>query len=76
MLVNSGIDNIGEEVLNDSLVSIPTGSEHFLNKNKTSYEEELFKIEDLWYQYDQTIHTNQSIYEALEWVLAELENYD
>jgi histone deacetylase complex regulatory component SIN3 len=46
MPICSGKDKLGESVLNDTLVSIPQGSEHFSFKNKIAYEEELYKIED------------------------------
>jgi len=66
MPICSGKDDIGHLVLNDTLVSIPIGSEHFTNnKNKNNYEEELFKIEDQRYYYDQTLKCNQSIIETI-----------
>lgn len=52
-------------MLNDTLVSIPHGSEHFSYKQKNLYEEELYKIEDQRYFYDQTINSNLSVINAL-----------
>lgn len=52
MPICTGKDDLGELVLNDTLVSIPHGSEHFSYKSKNTHEEEIYKIEDQRYFYD------------------------
>lgn len=51
-----GRDKLAKDVLNDKWVSIPDGSES--RKPKNMFEEDLYKVEDLRYYYDQTIKCN------------------
>ena len=62
--IASGRDEIAKDVLNDTWVSIPDGTES--RKPKNNYEEDLFKVEDLRYYYDQTIKCNQFVIDLLE----------
>ena len=66
MVECAGRDKLGVEVLNDRWVSIPQGSEHFQFKTKIQYEEDLYKIEDQRYFYDQTLNCNQEVIDLLE----------
>lgn len=56
------------EVLNDSWLSVPTGSEDgtFKNSRKNQYEELLFKLEDDRYELDLMIESNLSTIKFLE----------
>lgn len=56
------------EVLNDDLVSVPTGSEDFSFKHmrRNQYEEALFKCEDERYEVDMVIDNNTSAIRVLE----------
>jgi len=65
MVTCNGKDKIGKQVLNNRWVSIPHGSEHFSFKSKNNYEDDLYKIEDQRYYYDQTIKTNEDILRIL-----------
>ena len=67
----SGRDSISKEVLNDYLVSIPIGTEH--RKPKNHFEDDLYKIEDNRYYYDQLISCNQSVINILEESNSEIE---
>lgn len=64
----SGRTEIGDEVLNDSCVSIPTGSEDFSFKStrKNIYEENLFKCEDERFELDMLIENNAAAIRVLE----------
>jgi paired amphipathic helix protein Sin3a len=64
----SGRTAIGDEVLNDVLVSSPTGSEDsgFKLTRKNAYEEELFRCEDQRCELDLAIELNDSAIRALE----------
>eukprot|EP00882_Tetradesmus_deserticola_P011207 GHRQ01011856.1.p1 GENE.GHRQ01011856.1~~GHRQ01011856.1.p1 ORF type:complete len:534 (+),score=277.95 GHRQ01011856.1:129-1730(+) len=59
---SSGKTAIGEEVLNDSWVSIISGSEDYSFKlmRKNQYEEALFRCEDDRFELDMCIETNAS----------------
>lgn len=59
---------ICKEVLNDSWISVPTGSEDgtFKNSRKNQHEELLFKCEDDRYEMDLLIETNLSTIRRLE----------
>jgi paired amphipathic helix protein Sin3a len=59
---------LGRSVLNDTWVSVPTGSEDFTFKNsrKNQYEEMLFKCEDDRFELDLVIELNSSAMRALE----------
>ena len=61
-------------MLNDTWVSVPTGSEDFSFKNmrKNQYEEALFRCEDERYEVDMVIDNNASAIQCLEPLAAEL----
>lgn len=63
------------EVLNDDLVSVPTGSEDFSFKHmrRNQYEEALFKCEDERYEVDMVIDNNTSAIRVLEPLAEEIE---
>lgn len=63
------------EVLNDSWLSVPTGSEDgtFKNSRKNQYEELLFKLEDDRYELDLMVECNMSTIRYLEDVYLEME---
>ena len=62
-------------VLNDTWVSVPTGSEDFSFKNmrKNQYEEALFKCEDDRYEIDMVIDSNFATIHVLEGLSKEIE---
>lgn len=62
------------QVLNDSWVSVPTGSEDFSFKNmrKNQYEEALFRCEDERYEIDMVIDNNASAIQCLMPLNAEI----
>lgn len=64
------------EVLNDTWISVPTGSEDgtFKNSRKTQYEELLFKCEDDRFEMDLLVESNSSAVRALELLLASFKN--
>jgi paired amphipathic helix protein Sin3a len=66
--VCSGRTELCNEVLNDTWVSMPTGSEEgtFKNLRKNQYEEMLFKCEDDRFELDLVIELNASTVKALE----------
>ena len=55
-------------MLNDTWVSVPTGSEDFTFKNmrRNQYVEELFKCEDQMFELDMVIDSNVATIKALE----------
>jgi hypothetical protein len=61
-------------MLNDTWVSVPTGSEDFSFKNmrKNQYEEALFRCEDERYEVDMVIDNNASAIQCLEPLCQEL----
>ena len=61
-------------VLNDTWVSVPTGSEDFSFKSmrKNVYEEALFKCEDDRYEFDMVIDANMSTIRVLESLHSEI----
>jgi hypothetical protein len=65
---SSGRSRLCEEVLNDRVVSIPTGSEDksFKATRKNVYEENLFKCEDERFEIDMLIERNHAAIEALK----------
>eukprot|EP01119_Soliformovum_irregulare_P017282 TRINITY_DN5110_c0_g3_i1.p1 TRINITY_DN5110_c0_g3~~TRINITY_DN5110_c0_g3_i1.p1 ORF type:complete len:1099 (+),score=261.83 TRINITY_DN5110_c0_g3_i1:72-3299(+) len=65
----SGRTPLCDEVLNDTWVSVPTGTEDgFINLRKNQYEEMLFKCEDDRFELDLVIEYNSSTIRALEFV--------
>lgn len=66
--VCSNRSSLAETVLNDSYISLPTGSEDFSFKStrKNMYEENLFRCEDERYELDMLIETNSSVVKVLE----------
>jgi paired amphipathic helix protein Sin3a len=68
MPVCSGRTPLCDEVLNDTWVSVPMGSEDFTFKSsrKNQYEEILFKCEDDRYELDLVIELNASTMRILE----------
>eukprot|EP01102_Stenamoeba_stenopodia_P018355 TRINITY_DN6714_c0_g1_i2.p1 TRINITY_DN6714_c0_g1~~TRINITY_DN6714_c0_g1_i2.p1 ORF type:complete len:975 (+),score=235.58 TRINITY_DN6714_c0_g1_i2:41-2965(+) len=64
----SGRSELAKSVLNDTWVSVPTGSEDFSFKNsrKNQFEEVLFKCEDDRFELDLVIELNASAMRALE----------
>jgi paired amphipathic helix protein Sin3a len=64
----------GAQILNDSWVSVPTGSEDFSFKNmrKNQYEEALFRCEDERYEIDMVIDNNASAIHCLTPLNAEI----
>jgi paired amphipathic helix protein Sin3a len=62
-------------VLNDTWVSVPTGSEDFSFKSmrKNVYEEALFKCEDDRYEFDMVIDANESAIRVLEALQVEMQ---
>ncbi len=62
-------------VLNDTWVSVPTGSEDFSFKNmrKNQYEEALFKCEDDRYEIDLIIDSNFATIKVLETLASEIQ---
>ncbi len=69
--VCSGRTELCNQVLNDTWVSAPTGSEDFGFKNlrKNQYEEMLFKCEDDRFELDLVIELNAATIRALERIL-------
>lgn len=65
---SSGRNELADEVLNDTCISIPTGSEDFSFKStrKNIYEENLFKIEDERFELDMLIENNSAAIRVLE----------
>lgn len=65
---SSGRNELADAVLNDTCVSIPTGSEDFSFKStrKNIYEENLFKIEDERFELDMLIENNSAAIRVLE----------
>jgi len=65
---STGRTALGDEVLNDTCISIPTGSEDFSFKatRKNIYEENLFKCEDERFELDMLIENNSAAIRVLE----------
>lgn len=63
------------EVLNDTLVSVPTGSEDygFNHFRRNQFEDALFRCEDERYEVDMIIDTNMSAIRTLEPLAAEIQ---
>ncbi|GMH38495.1 hypothetical protein BSKO_06379 [Bryopsis sp. KO-2023] len=74
-LACSGQTEIGEQVLNGIMVSLPTGSEECGSKQlqKNSYEELLFKVEDKLHEMDVSMSRCKSTLMAAEKIHEELE---
>eukprot|EP00871_Galdieria_phlegrea_P002793 jgi/Galph1/3514/GphlegSOOS_G2171.1 len=68
----SGRGPLENAVLNDSWVSLPTGSEDFSFKHmrKNQYEDNLFRCEDDRYELDMVIETNAATIAKLEPIVA------
>jgi len=67
---------LAKSVLNDTWVSVPTGSEDFSFKNsrKNQFEEVLFKCEDDRFELDLVIELNASAMRALEQINKKLQS--
>ena len=73
--VCSGRSKEEEEVLNDTWVSVPVGSEDgFKASRKNQYEEILFKCEDDRYELDMVIEVNSSTIMALTPVIKQIQD--
>ena len=72
----SGRTALCESVLNDSCISIPTGSEDFSFKatRKNVYEEQLFKVEDERFELDMIIENNAAVIRVLEPLVESVQN--
>ena len=72
----SGRTELCEQVLNDSCISIPTGSEDFSFKatRKNVYEEQLFKVEDERFELDMIIENNAAVIRVLEPLVESVQN--
>ena len=72
----SGRTALCEAVLNDSCISIPTGSEDFSFKatRKNVYEEQLFKVEDERFELDMIIENNAAVIRVLEPLVESVQN--
>ena len=69
----SGRTELCNEVLNDQLISVPTGSEDgFKTSIKNQFEENLFACEDERYELDMVIEINTSTIQALLPIIKEL----
>eukprot|EP00474_Spongospora_subterranea_P001514 CRZ01972.1 hypothetical protein [Spongospora subterranea] len=64
----SGRTILGDTVLNDTCISIPTGTEDqsFKSSRKNQYEEALFKVEDERYEIDMMIENNAAAIRVLQ----------
>ncbi|CEO94948.1 hypothetical protein PBRA_003761 [Plasmodiophora brassicae] len=64
----SGRSILGDSVLNDTCISIPTGTEDqsFKSSRKNQYEEALFKVEDERYEIDMMIENNAAAIRVLQ----------
>lgn len=71
----TGRTEADKAVLNDTWVSVPTGSEDFSFKNsrKNDYEEELFKCEDDRFELDLLIEQNLSAIRSIEPLLRSIQ---
>jgi len=67
---------IEETVLNTKYVSVPTGSEHFSFHTKNSNEEQLFKVEDERYEYNQFISICKNTYKCLKEINDDVSRWD
>eukprot|EP00741_Cyanophora_paradoxa_P020096 tig00021234_g19397.t1 len=72
LLRSSGRTEECKTVLNDTWMSVPSGSEDFKQRRKSQYEENLFRVEDDRYELDMLIETNKSVIRVLEMAEADI----